>query len=98
MLMKRGTLTTSHVEFRRKEGGRAFGYPAEMLPRVCGVFLDAKAAGVLTHNQQALASTALLLVRGLANTGIAALSDEATGYQYDRPRRDLEEYLSKYLS
>lgn len=76
------TLTTSHVEFRRKEGGRAFGYPAEMLPRVCGVFLDAKAAGVLTHNQEAIASTALLLVRGLANTGIVALIDEATGYQY----------------
>ncbi|MBK6940884.1 MAG: hypothetical protein IPH13_11900 [Planctomycetes bacterium] len=62
------------------------------------MFLDAKAAGVLTHNQEAIASTALLLVRGLANTGIVALIDEATGYQYDRPRRDLEEYLSKYLS
>jgi hypothetical protein len=26
------------------------------------------------------------------------LVDEATGYQYDRPRRDLEEYLKKFLA
>lgn len=89
-------LASRHIEFRLKEGGRAFGYAAEILPRVCGVFLDARA--VLTHNQAHIAETALVLIRGLANTGIVALIDEATGYQYDRPRKDLEEYLSKFLS
>ena len=39
-----------------------------------------------------------MLMRGLARVGIIGLVDEATGFQYDRPRRDLEEYLKKFLS
>jgi hypothetical protein len=35
---------------------------------------------------------------GFASVGINALIDEATGFQYDRPRRDLEEQLNKFLS
>jgi hypothetical protein len=91
-------VTSSQIEFRMLNGKRAFGYPAELLPKVCGVFLDAKASGVLAHNQEHIAEKALVLIRGLASTGIIALVDEATGYQYDRPRRDLEEYLKKFLS
>lgn len=81
-------VTSSQIEFRTLAGIRAFGYSAELLPKVCEVFLDAKAAGVLTHNQEHIADQALLLIRGLAQTGIIALVDEATGFQYDRPRRD----------
>ena len=40
----------------------------------------------------------MILIRGFASVGIIALVDEATGYQYERPRRDLEEYLKKFLS
>lgn len=92
-------VTSSQIEFRTLSGIRAFGYSADLLPLVCGVFLDAKAAGdVLTHNQEPIADRALLLIRGLAHVGIIALVDEATGFQYDRPRRDLEEQLKKFLS
>ncbi len=91
-------VTSSQIEFQTLGGVRAFGYSAELLPKVCGVFLDAKAAGVLTHNQEHIAEQALMLIRGLAQVGIIALVDEATGFQYDRPRRDLEEYLKKFLS
>lgn len=90
--------TSSEIEFRTKRGARAFGYSADLLPTVCGVFLDAKAAGALTRNQEHIAERALMLIRGFANVGIIALVDEATGFQYDRPRRDLEEYLKKFLS
>ena len=38
------------------------------------------------------------MICGFASVGIIALVDEATGYQYERPRRDLEEYLKKFLS
>jgi hypothetical protein len=48
--------------------------------------------------QDHVADKALILIRGLANVGIIALVDEATGFQYDRPRRDLEEYLKTFLS
>jgi len=90
--------TSSEVEFRTKRGAKAFGYSADLLPKVCGVFLDAKAGGALTKGQDHIADRALMLIRGLASVGIIALVDEATGFQYDRPRRDLEEYLKKFLS
>lgn len=92
------SVTSSQIGFRTLSGTKAFGYSAELLPTVCGVFLDAKAGGVLAHNQEHIAERALTLIRGFANVGIIALVDEATGFQYDRPRRDLEEYLSKFLS
>lgn len=93
------TVTSSQIEFRTLGGTRAFGYSAALLPMVCGVFLDAKAAkNVLTHNQEPIAEKALMLVRGLAHVGIIALVDEATGFQYERPRRELEEQLKKFIS
>lgn len=91
-------VTSSQIEFRTLGGVKAFGYPADLLPEICGVFLDAKAAKALAHNQEHIAERALILIRGFANVGIIALVDEATGFQYDRPRRDLEEYLRKFLS
>lgn len=91
-------VTSSQIEFRTLSGVRAFGYSADLLPQVCGVFLDAKGAGVLAHTQEHIAERSLILIRGFASVGIIALVDEATGYQYDRPRRDLEEYLEKFLS
>jgi hypothetical protein len=93
-------VTSSQIEFRTLSGTRAYGYPADLLPLVCGVFLDARQATpkVLTHMQEPIADRALLLIRGLAHVGIIALVDEATGFQYDRPRRELEEQLKKFLS
>ena len=92
-------VTSSQVEFKPLKGVRAFGYAAELLPMVCGVFLDARAAGALLEKSQGhIAERSLVLIRGFANVGIIALVDEATGFQYDRPRRDLEEYLSKFLA
>lgn len=91
-------VTSSQLQFQPLQGAPAFGYAAELLPKVCNVFLDAQAARVLTHTQTHIAETALLLIRGFAQVGIIALIDEATGFQYDRPRKDLEEYLKQYLS
>src|ERR1700693_2636328 len=91
-------VTSSQVVFRTLRGTRAFGYPAELLPKVCEVVLRARDAGVLAKTQEHIAKQAELLIRGLASVGIIALVDEATGFQYDRPRRDLEEQLAKFLS
>ena len=91
-------VTSNGIEFKPLTGGRAYGYLAELLPKVCGVFLDAKAANALKRNQEHIADKAMILIRALASTGIIALVNEATGYQYDRPRRDLEQYLKKFLS
>lgn len=93
------SVTSSQMEFRTLGGKRAFGYPADLLPKICGVFLDAQAAGTLIPRLQAhIAERAYILIRGFASVGIIALVDEATGFQYDRPRRDLEECLKKFIS
>jgi hypothetical protein len=76
---------------------RMVGYRAEILPKVCGVYLDARDAGVLTHNQRSTARAAEILIRGLAEVGIIALVDEATGYQEVRARRELEQILEAYV-
>jgi P63C domain len=91
-------VTSSQIEFRRKAGGKAFGYPAELIPKVCGVFEDADAAGVLTAAQKHIAARARLLLRGFAEVGIVALIDEATGYQEHRAKDELQKILAAYIS
>ena len=91
-------LTSNGVEFKPLGGGRAYGYPAELLPKVCWVFMDAKKAGVLKANQEHIAERAAIIARALAETGIIALVDEATGFQYERPRQELQELLKKFLA
>lgn len=91
-------VTSSQVEFRLLNGVRAFGYTADILPKVCDVYLNAADAGELTHTQQHIAVTAMALMRGLAHVGIIALVDEATGYQKDRARDALAKILEAYVT
>lgn len=78
-------------------GALALGLEAEVLPKICQVWLDARRAGVLHHTQLPLAEQAENLVCGLAGVGIVALVDEATGYQYERSRNALAEILEKFI-
>jgi len=91
-------VTSSQIEFKPLKGAKAFGYPAELLPKVCEVFLKARDAGALTHNQKHIAKQADILMRGLAQVGIVALVDEATGYQKERAHKALAEILEKFIS
>ena len=85
------------VEYNRS--GRILkGYKADILPRICDIYLSARDDGVLTENQQQLAVVADMLMRSLAKVGIVALIDEATGYQFERDARALQELLSKYIA
>lgn len=90
-------VTSSQIEFRTTKGARAFGYPATLLPKVCGVFMDADEAGVLTHHQKHIGRMAKVLVRALAGVAMDALVDEATGYQDVRPRLALQKILDQYI-
>ncbi|MCE5323712.1 P63C domain-containing protein [bacterium] len=78
--------------------GIAFGYPAELLPMVCNVFIDAEDGDVLLASQKHIAKKCKLLIRGLATVGIIALVDEATGYQEVRDRLALQKILAKYIT
>jgi hypothetical protein len=69
------------------------GYDASVLAAACNVWLKAREAGALQAQQLDKAMTAEILMRALAETGIVALVDEATGYQSVRPQNALQSYL-----
>jgi hypothetical protein len=91
-------VTGTPIKFRTQGGNTAYGYEATVLADICDAVLAARTAGVLQKQQMHIAERCEILMRGFARVGIVALVDEATGYQYDRPRRDLEEQLKKFLS
>lgn len=87
------------ISYRPKHGGRpAFGYEATLLPRLCSAILEARDEKDLAPNQVALAIQADILIRALAQVGIVALIDEATGYEADKDRDDLQRLLEIYIS
>ncbi len=89
----------SPLEFRPTRGGRsAYGYEATVLADICDVILAARQAGVLGKQYERLAEHCEILIRGFARVGIIALVDEATGFQYDRARKALEDILERFIS
>lgn len=90
-------VTSSRIEFVTTAGTTAFGYAAELLPRVCDVFIEAERADKLNKSQKHIADRARILYRGFATLGIIALVDEATGHQGDRARDALQQFLEQFL-
>jgi hypothetical protein len=90
--------STTPISFALQGGGNAFGYRAELLPQVCNVYLAARDAEKLLPSQFHIADRAEILIRALAETGIIALVDEATGYQEVRPQDALQKYLEAVIS
>lgn len=93
------------IEYIDLAGKTTEGFQAIILPLLCKVYLDARAAinpgtgkPYLTESQKPLARASEVLLLGLSNIGITALIDEATGYQYDRERFELQKILSAYIS
>ena len=62
-----------------KGGSVGLGIRADMIPKICEVWIDAERAGVLGPNQKVVAKQHDILLRGFAHVGIIALVDEATG-------------------
>jgi hypothetical protein len=74
------------------------GYSASLLPKMCEVYLNARRNGHLIEASQGkLAIQSEILLSSLAQVGIDALIDEATGYQYDRKHDALRLLLSRYI-
>ncbi len=90
--------STVPVSFITIKGGKALGFKAELLPKVCDLFLEARSQGLLTTQQIPIAESCEMLVRALAKVGIVALVDEATGFQTGRDRDELHRLLSVYLA
>ncbi|MCF2219701.1 MULTISPECIES: P63C domain-containing protein [Chryseobacterium] len=74
------------------------GYEATVLADICEAFLDARKSINLSPRQKIIADQCEILIRGFARVGIVALIDEATGYQYDRERFELQKILNTYIA
>lgn len=81
-----------------KNTGVGYAYPAEILALVCEAVIDAKNANSLQPSQAPVAAAATILYKALARVGIVALIDEATGYQEERDREELQRILSAYIA
>ena len=93
------------LEYLDKNGNEKSGYNATILPKLCKVYLDARSTldpdtrkPILTRQQEPLARASEILLLGLSNIGIIALIDEATGYQYERERDELQRILQLYVA
>jgi hypothetical protein len=100
--------------FRLKSGQRTVGYDAMLLPMICEVYLKFRDRlnEDLASNDEDLESVATKymkrykhiieacdrLTRGLARRGILALVDDATGYQDDKMRQEIDRIIRAYVS
>ena len=76
----------------------ALGFDARLLPTLCGIYLRARRANVLRANQSHIAERSEILMEGMAQVGIIALIDEATGYERVREERALANILQLFIA
>lgn len=107
-------MSTTPILFRLKRGVRTVGYDAMLLPMICEVYLNFRdhlneeiASGDPTQKKALQARLKKYkhiiaacdhLTRGLARRGIIALVDDATGYQDDKMRQEIDRIIKAYVS
>lgn len=94
--------STKPIFYRTRKGGKGVGYNALMLKRVAEVYLrfrdtSLRETGKVPTRYERMITAADMLIRGLAEVGIVALVDEATGFQEVRQRHALQEILDAFL-
>lgn len=92
-----GDLQSIVVRYKTEKGNVAHGIKAEIIPKLCEVWLDADEATKLGKRQKQIAQKAKIIIRALAHVGIVALVDEATGYQEVRNKEALRALLDAFL-
>ncbi len=75
----------------------AQAFEATDLIDICQMYMRARSAGVLSIRQIPIAIQAEIIVFAFAKTGVVAVIDEATNYQYVRDRLALNKLLEKYI-
>src|SRR5271165_1303336 len=107
-------LSTTPIFFRLKGGQRAVGYDALLLPLVCKVYQDlrdslvkklargdkreTRAARRVYEKYEHIITRCDELAHGFGKRGILALVDDATGYQDDKVRQDIDRIIQAYVS
>lgn len=91
------------IIYRTENGQIAHGVPADIIPIICDVWIDALESHrreeiKLGDRQLNIAVKAQVLMRALARTGIIALVDEVTGYQRYRASDALSKILEDFIA
>jgi hypothetical protein len=92
-----GDLQSIVVRYKTEKGNIAHGVRAEIIPKICEVWMDADEKIKLGKRQKQIAQKAKIMIRALAHVGIVALVDEATGYQEVRNKEALQALLDAFL-
>ena len=103
-LMRNSALTAAMgifenpVCFRSGAGKLIEGFEAEGLVTLCKFLLKAREIGALqTAALMRTARAAESIITSLANVGLIAMIDEATGYQANRTKGSLQQIFDKFL-
>ena len=95
-------LSTNPVFYRTKSGSKGVGYDATLVRKVADVYLAYREhrlseRGAVPARYHNMIGAAEAIKTALADVGIIALVDEATGYQDVRNRYALQEMLDAFL-
>lgn len=89
-------------EFIRPGAGgklsKTYGYDATLLIDICNLLIECKQLDILTPKQEEYAKVAQIIISSVAKVGIIGLIDEATGYQHEREKDELQKILSAYIA
>lgn len=84
--------------YRPKRGGAAgYGVEASLFPKILNLYLRLRDKLVLTESQLPLSVQAEILIRGLAEIGIIALVDEATGFDEEKKKDEYRELFKAFI-
>jgi hypothetical protein len=85
------------VSYINKSGVETEGVDATFLSDICDIYVKAGQKGAFKNSPE-IPENAYNLLLSLSKVAIIALVDEATGYQYDREKDELQKILSAYIS
>ena len=74
-----------------------YGYAGEDIVDICNAYLKARTNGTLQVSQANIAERADIFIQACAKTGINAVIDEATGYEYFKMANDLQIKLQAFI-
>ncbi|MDH6099989.1 P63C domain-containing protein [Anabaenopsis sp. FSS-46] len=74
------------------------GFESYALLDICDAFLEARKHIDLGERQKIIAAQCEIIIRSFAKLGLIALIDEATGYQYERERNELQKLIDIYVN
>ncbi len=78
-------------------GGASHGIEASLLPKICNALLKLRDAKEQHPSQEAIIAQADIIMRGLAEIGIIALVDEATGYIDDKDKTEYRDLFRDFI-